>query len=174
MASSFINPRQILNDRLRLEKSMVAADFGCGSGEWVAALAQALENGKVYAIDLLDEPLSAVRSKARIKNLQNIEVVKGDVEKLVPRLLANSLDLVLMTNLLFQADNKKAIFAEAFRVLKSGGKILAVDWDESARVGPGKKISIAEMKRIAQEAGFSLAAEFSAGSFHFGLIFEKK
>jgi len=153
---------------------MVAADFGCGSGEWAIALAERLENGKVYAIDLLEEPLSSVRSKARIKNLQNIEAVKSNIEKIIPRLLANSLDLVLMTNLLFQAGDRQAVFAEAARVMKSGGRILVIDWNQDARIGPEEKISAGEAEQIAQTAGFSKTSEFSAGNFHFGIIFEKK
>ncbi|MFA6375951.1 MAG: class I SAM-dependent methyltransferase [Candidatus Paceibacterota bacterium] len=171
---NFINPRQILSERLELKKNMLAADFGCGSGEWTVALARMLENGKVYAIDLLEEPLSAVRSKARVNNLQNIEIVKGDIENIVSRLLASSLDLVLMSNLLFQANDKKAIFKEAARVLKTGGRILAVDWDKDSRIGPGEKISALDIKQAAQETGFSLVEEFKSGSFHFGLIFIKK
>ena len=153
---------------------MLAADLGCGSGEWVVALAQILENGKVYAIDLLDEPLSSVRSKAGIKGLQNIETVKSDVEKIIPRLLSNSLDLVLMTNLLFQADDRAGVFKEAARVLKAGGKVLAVDWSKSPSIGPKQKLSAEEIKKIARETDFSLVAEFPAGKFHFGIIFEKK
>jgi ubiquinone/menaquinone biosynthesis C-methylase UbiE len=170
----FINPRKILNSQLRLESRMVAADFGCGSGEWVLPLAEALENGKVYAIDLLEEPLSALRGKARIKNLKNIEIVKSDVEKTVSRLLSNSLDLVLATNLFFQVSNKKAIFDEAKRVLKSGGKILVVEWNEDAQIGPAQKIPAGELKDMARESGFSLESEFAAGNFHTGFIFNKK
>jgi ubiquinone/menaquinone biosynthesis C-methylase UbiE len=170
----FINPKQILSEHLQLKRNMLAADFGCGSGEWAIALAQALENGKVYAIDLLDEPLSSVRSKARINHLENIEVVKSDVEKLIPRLLANSLDLVLMSNLLFQVNDRKEIFGEANRVLKTGGKVLAIDWKKDARMGPSQKISADEVKQLAREAGFAIVSEFPAGNFHFGIVFEKK
>ena len=153
---------------------MLAADFGCGSGEWVLPLAETLEYGKVYAIDLLEEPLSALRGKVRAKNLQNIEIVKADVEKTISRLLANSLDLVLMTNLLFQVDDKKAIFEEAKRVLKPGGKALVIDWSEDANIGPEQKISVKDLKNLANGAGFLLEKEFSAGSFHIGMIFVKK
>jgi ubiquinone/menaquinone biosynthesis C-methylase UbiE len=170
----FINPKQILRDHLGLKKNMLAADFGCGGGQWAVELAQILEQGKVYAIDLLDEPLSATRSRAKMENVENVEVVKGDIEKLIPRLLADSLDLVLMTNLLFQIKDKKLVFEEAKRVLKSGGKILVIDWKESAFIGPEKKLPPAELKTLAAELGFSLFGEFSAGNFHYGLIFEKQ
>ncbi len=170
----FVNPRQIINEHLELKRNMIAADFGCGSGEWAVALAEALELGKVYAIDLLDEPLSSVRSKAKIAGLENVEAVKGDIEKLVTRLLANSLDLVLMTNLLFQANDRAAIFGEAARVAKSGGKALVVDWKPEARLGPENKISADEVKNLAQAAGFLPVKEFAAGNFHYGVIFQKQ
>ncbi len=163
-----------MSEQLRLESRMVAADFGCGSGEWVIPLAEALENGKVYAIDLLEEPLSALRGKARVKNLQNIEIVKSDVEKTISRLLAKSLDLVLVTNLLFQIEKRKEVFDEAKRVLKSGGKLLVVDWNESAQIGPAQKIPAKDLKELAQNSGFSLESEFEAGNFHIGLVFTKK
>lgn len=174
MASGFINPKQILREYLELKRDMIAADFGCGGGQWAVELAEILELGKVYAIDLLDEPLSATRSLAKINNLENIETVKGDIEKLIPRLLSESLDLVLMTNLLFQIKDKKPVFEEAKRVLKPGGKILVVDWKEGVSIGPAQKLPIGELKTLAAESGFSPASEFSAGNFHYGLVFEKK
>ncbi|MCU0653431.1 MAG: methyltransferase domain-containing protein [Candidatus Pacebacteria bacterium] len=159
---------------MTLNNRMLAADFGCGSGEWVLALAEILENGKVYAVDLLDEPVSALKSKARGRNLKNIEIVKSDVEKTIVRLLANSLDLVLITNLLFQVRDKKSVLAEAARVLKSGGKLLIVDWSERTDLGPAQKLNYAEIKDMAHDAGFLPDNEFEAGSFHVGLVFAKK
>lgn len=174
MSVDFANPKKILNDHLELKRDMAAADFGCGSGRWAVALAQILEHGRVYAIDLLDEPLSAAKSRVRVTNLENVEIVKSDIEKLIPRLLANSLDLVLMTNLLFQVRDKEAVFEESKRVLKAGGKILVIDWKEGMSIGPEEKLSPGEVKDLAKKAGFALVGEFDAGNFHYGLIFEKE
>lgn len=171
---AFVNPSQILQQHMDLKRNMFAADFGCGSGEWAIAAARLLEHGKVWAIDLLEEPLSAARSRARVAGLENIEFVKGDIEKTISRLRADSLDLALMTNLLFQIDDKDAVFGEAKRTLKPGGKILIIDWKTAARIGPGEKISPQEIKKIAARAGFELTDEFDAGSFHYGLVFAKK
>jgi len=153
---------------------MNGADFGCGSGGWAIPLAKALAEGKVYAIDLLEEPLSALRSKIRAANIFNVEIVKADVEKTIIRLLANSVDIVLMTNLLFQVKNKEGVFNEAKRALGPGGKILLVDWREDAGLGPQERITASEAKELAQKTGFKTIDEFDAGSLHFGLIFEKK
>ncbi len=152
---------------------MLAADLGCGSGEWAIPLAEILENGKVYAIDLLDEPLSVIRGKARDRGMENIELVKSDVEGLIPRLLADSLDLVLMTNLLFQLKDQKAVFGEARRILKPGGLVLVIEWNEDAAIGPENKIAKVALEKMATGSGFSKVNGFSAGNFHYGMIFKK-
>jgi len=170
----FINPQKILTEHLALKRNMFAADFGCGSGEWALALAKILDHGKVWAVDLLEEPLSAARSRTKIAGLQNIEFVKSDIEKLIPRLPENALDLVLMTNLLFQVGDIGAVFGEAKRVLKPGGKVMVIDWKESARVGPAEKLPPEKVREVAGRAGFELIGEFDAGNFHYGLIFEKQ
>lgn len=171
--ATFANPSQILQQHLELKRNMAAADFGCGAGEWGAALAQILEHGKVWAIDLLEEPLSAARSRARVAGLDNLEFIKADVEKEIPQLRADSLDLVLMTNLLFQIDDKPAAFEEAKRVLKSGGKVLVIDWQNKTRLGPEEKVLPETVKETARKAGFEQISEFNAGNFHYGLIFAK-
>lgn len=169
----FASPKQILLDHLELKRDMAAADFGCGSGEWAVALARILEHGKVWGIDLLEEPLSAARSRARVAGLENLEFIRADAEKEIPQLKPESLDLVLMTNLLFQIDDKAAIFAEAKKVLKSKGKVLVIDWQEKTKLGPEKKVSPEEVKETAQKTGFELINEFKTGNFHYGLIFAK-
>lgn len=172
--TAFVNPNQILRQHIELKRNMSAADFGCGSGEWALALAKILDHGKVWAVDLLEEPLSAARSRTKIAGLQNIEFVKSDIEKLIPRLPENALDLVLMTNLLFQVGDIGAVFGEAKRVLKPGGKVMVIDWKESARVGPAEKLPPEKVREVAGRAGFELIGEFDAGNFHYGLIFEKQ
>ncbi len=152
---------------------MVAADFGSGSGGWAIPLAKILEEGKVFAIDVLEEPLSALHTKAEIEKLFNIETIESNVEK-GTRLMKESCDLVLMTNLLFEVENKKSLLEEGKRVLKSGGKILIIDWKKDVSFGPkGKEVLPGEIKNIAQEVGLKLEREVEAGLYHWGLIVVK-
>jgi ubiquinone/menaquinone biosynthesis C-methylase UbiE len=168
----FLDPETVLK-QLRLQKSMVAADFGSGSGGWVIPLAKKLEEGKVFAIDILEEPLSALSSKARTEKLFNIQTIRSDVEK-NSRMISDSCDLVLMTNLLFQVDNKKQTLEEGKRVLRKGGRILVVDWKIDAVLGPkGTSVSPDEIKKSAEEAGLKFEKEFEAGPYHYGLVFIK-
>ncbi len=154
---------------------MTAADFGCGSGGWVISLAKRLEQGLVYAIDIQEEPLSALESKMKLEGIQNVKKILSDIEiengSKVPVL---SCDLVLMTNLLFQVEKKKEIFKEADRILKPRGKILVVDWKPEVSLGPEEgRISPEEVKELAGEFNLRLKKEFSAGDYHYGLVFEK-
>jgi len=168
----FLNPSEVLK-QLKLKKNMVAADFGSGSGGWAIPLAKKLEEGKVYAIDILEEPLSALRAKTKLEKIFNIETIKSDVEK-GSKLFNESCDFVLMTNLLFQCEDKKKVIEEGKRVLKPGGKILVVDWKLDASLGPKEsRVSAEEVKKIAKELDLKLEKEFEAGSYHYGLVFLK-
>lgn len=152
---------------------MIAADFGSGSGGWVIPLAKILEDGHIFAVDILEEPLSALRSKVKLEKLSNVDAIKADVEK-GTSLLADSCDLVLMTNLLFQAENKSGILEEGKRVLKQGGNILVVDWKSESPLGPKEgRVSTEEVKNLANNANLKLEQEFSAGNYHYALVFKK-
>jgi len=172
MDTGFLNPQEVLSE-LKIEGQMIAADFGSGSGGWAIPLAKRLKFGKVYAIDILEEPLSALKSKAEIQRVYNIETINSNVEKGV-KIPDLSCDLVLLTNLLFQVEDKKRVLTEAKRVLKKEGKILVVDWFPQAPQGPKEgRISAKEVKEMAKDLNLKLEKEFQAGIFHYGLIFSK-
>jgi ubiquinone/menaquinone biosynthesis C-methylase UbiE len=169
MEQLFLNPEKVL-EKLDLNKKMVAADFGCGSGGWAIPLAKKVR--WVFAIDIQEEPLSALRGRMRMEKVFNIDPLKGNVEGKTT-LISESCDLVLMTNLLFQVDDIKKVLEEGKRVLKKGGKILVVDWKENTEVGPEKRVSVEKIKEAAKETGLNFEKEFEAGIYHFGLIFSK-
>jgi len=170
----FLNPEQVLK-QLDLKEEMTAADFGSGSGGWAIPLAKILKDGKVFAIDILEEPLSALKGKAEISNVSNIETIRSDIEKNNgSKLEDDSVELVLMTSLLFQAEKKEQALKEAKRVLKKGGKVLVAEWKPDATLGPKEgKILPEEVKKIAKKIGFVSEKEIKAGAYHYGLIFVK-
>jgi ubiquinone/menaquinone biosynthesis C-methylase UbiE len=170
---SFLDPTEILK-QLKLRKNMIAADFGSGSGGWAIPLARKLEEGKVYAIDLLEEPLSALRAKAKAEKISNIQTVLADVEKGIGMLRDASCNLVLMTNLLFQCQDMKKILSEGKRVLKPEGRILIVDWKkDNPLTEQVEKVSFEEVKGTAVGLDLKAEKEFEAGSYHYALVFTK-
>lgn len=171
---SFLEPKEILEE-LEIRKEMIAADFGCGAGGWVLPLARRLRKGRVYALDVQEEALSALEGQAKLEEVFNIETILCNLEKPEGLKIRNdSVDLVLMTNLLFQIENKKAIFSQAGRILKKGGQILVIDWKEGSPFGPqGIRVVPEEVEELAKEVGLKLKKEFEAGDYHYGLVFTK-
>ena len=170
----FLDPNKILKE-IGLKKNMVAAEFGCGSGTFVIGLAKELKEEKVYGLDAQEEPLSALMGKVRQERLSNIETIRCNLEEEGGSTLPDDfLDLILIPNVLFQADNKKAVIRESERILKKHGKVLIIDYKKDSSFGPKTgKISAEEVKKIAKELGLSLKKELSAGAFHYVLLFQK-
>jgi len=178
--NGFLNPTEILN-QLSLRDDMIVADFGSGSGGWAIPLAKRLKTGRVYAIDILEEPLSALKSKAQIERISNIETILSNIEnKNGSKLPDESCNLVLITNLLFEVKDKKAVLEEEKRILRPGGEILIVDWTppthypENSPFGPQEgKASTEEVKKIAKDLNLKNKKEFDASIYHWGLILVK-
>lgn len=173
----FINPEKVL-EAVSPRPGMRAADFGCGPGFYTIPLARRLgDSGKVYAFDVRPEMLEVVRSKARAQTLSNIETVWADLEvKAGTHLKSESLDLVIVSNILFQVEDKELLAKEAFRILKAEGRVLAVEWSEEKNFfGPPVKARLnrKECEELFLKAGFRFEKEFSAGEHHYGLVFRK-
>jgi len=172
MNEGFLNPQQILKN-IPLKEDMIACDFGSGSGGWAIPLAKELKAGMVYAIDILEDAVSALNGKASAQQLFNIKTMVGNVEAGV-KMKDEYFDLVLMTNLLFQVDNKQFVLEEARRVLKQNGMVLIVDWNKEAPVGSKEgRVSIDEVVSLGERTGFRKEKEIPAGNFHWGLLLRK-
>ena len=176
--SAFSNPEKNVS-KLNLKLGSTVADFGSGSGHYCLALAEVVgERGKVYAVDIQKTLLSKLINTARGERKNNIEVVWGDLEKENGTHLRNqSVDAVVISNLLFQVRNKEAVINEAYRILESGGAVLAIDWNDSLEgIGPVKEMLFSkDSAKIAfTKAGFETGEEIDAGAHHWGIIFRKK
>jgi len=170
----FLKIEEVLQN-IDLKEDMFVAEFGCGAADFTIALAKKLKKGKVYGLDIQEEKLSALKGKALVQRVNNISTVLCDLE--APKgstLQDNFLDVVLIPNVLFQAENKYAIIEEAKRVLKSGGELLVIDWLKKNVFGPKEgTISPDEVKKMASALGLSLKKEFASGDYHYALLFTK-
>jgi len=170
----FLDPEKVIK-KLDIKEDMIAYDFGAGSGGWAIPLAKILRKGKVYALDVQEEMISAIEGRAKLDRLPNIETQIRDLEKSEGSgFRPESADIVIMSNILFQTESKKKVLKEAARVLKKEGEILVVDWKKETLLGPkGERVNPEEVKEIAENVGLKLKEEFDAGGYHFGLIFTK-
>ncbi len=162
---------------LGIEPGMKVADFGAGSGVYVNLIAEALlGSGTVYAIDIQKELLRRIKNEAARRGHTNVEILWGDLEEEGGSKLGSVLNLVLISNLLFQVRDKDAILIEAARVLKPGGRVAIIDWSESfGGLGPAKEMVVTKEAAYehARKAGLTFVKEFPAGAHHYGLIFRK-
>src|ERR1051326_6838644 len=125
--ADFLNVQEVLHN-LHLTEHTTAAEFGCGTGHFSLALAKKIKKGRIYALDIQEEKLSALKGKIAHERILNVFPILCDLEaKFGSTLQADSLDLVLIPNLLFQSADKNAILKEAVRVLKSNGQLLVID-----------------------------------------------
>ena len=172
----FINPEKILKE-LDLKPDMSAADFGCGSGGFTIPLAKILYEGLVYALDVQEGPLNALKGRANAEGVKNIKFIRVDLEKENgSKLSSSSINLVIVANVLFQAEDKKAMISEAKRVLSSSGKLVIIDWAKGSGfegIAEGR-VDKEEIKKMALDIGLSFEKEIEAGKYHFCLIFENK
>ena len=161
---------------LMIEPGMVVADFGSGSGAYVLAIAEVLSgNGKVYAVDVQKDLLRRTLNEANKRGLKDVHILWGDLEKPEgSKLSGHSCDLVLISNLLFQVEDKMRVFREAKRIVRPRGRLAVIDWQESyGGMGPIKEhlVDKDEVVALAERVGFKFADEFNAGAHHYGLVF---
>ncbi len=174
---AFVDPATVVV-HFGLRSGNKVADFGCGRGEFIWPMAEIVGvSGKIYALDVQKDLLGALAAEAKVRNIQSVEIVWSDIDRPSGSGLADNLmDVVLLSNVLFQVHSPYTTMLEAKRILKQGGQLVVIDWAESfGNMGPRaeKVITETQAKDIALEAGFTFERTFPAGAHHYGLTFIK-
>lgn len=162
--------------QLGLREGMRVGEFGAGTGHYVVGAAGAVgHEGKVYAIDIQEDLLKHVKDMAHQRGLRNVETIWGNIEKPGGSSLRDgALDAAMLSNTLFQIEHKEAAIKEIRRVLKSGGKLLVIDWAGSyGGMGPAPHHVVSEhtAEELFITGGFHKVKDFRAGPHHYGIVF---
>ena len=161
---------------LGVDPGMLVADFGAGSGAYTIAIARALRgSGRVYAVDVQKDLLRRIKTETHSRGLDSVvEIIWGDVEERGGSKIADgAVDLVLLSNLLFQLPDKRAALIEARRILKPTGRVAIIEWSDSfGGMGPHKDDVVKRdvALELVSSNGFEFVHGFAAGAHHYGLI----
>lgn len=172
----FSDPQKNLAE-LSIEHGMKVVDLGAGSGFYTIEAAKKVgPSGMVYAVDVQQDLLNKIKNGGAVAGVRNIEVIWGNIEKLGGTKLREAIaDRIIISNTLFQIapNDRDNVALEAKRLLRSGGKLLLVDWAPGSPATPPNAIPRMLAEGIFQKNGFQLEKSFDAGDHHYGIIFKK-
>ncbi len=154
---------------LGLKPTDAIADIGAGTGYFTRRFAQ--HAGKVYAVDIDEQLLAAVRKDAPA-NVTAVLAAPDD-----PRLPDSSVDVIFFCDVLHHIGNRAAYYPRLAKALKPGGRVVVVDfYKKPLPVGPplSMKLSDSEVIEEFQKAGFVLARRLDILPYQYYLWFVKR
>ena len=128
-------PQAAIVDLLRLHGDETVVDYGAGTGVYTVAVAEAVPDGRVIAVEALPRLAEMLRAKLTPELAARLEVVETDAN-IVPA-PDGVADRVVMVDVLHHLYDQPGALAEVVRLLRPGGLFVVADWGDKERpIGP--------------------------------------
>ncbi len=172
----FSDPQKNIAE-LGIDNGMKVVDLGAGSGFYTLEAAKKVgPSGRVYSVEVQQDLLSKIKNNAALAGLHNIEIVWGNIEKLGGTKLREAIaDRIILSNTLFMVaeEDRDNLALETKRLLKSGGKLMVIEWMAGSPLSPKTLVPQMLAEGIFQKIGLKIEKTFTAGDHHYGIIFKK-
>ena len=148
----------VLLQKLGTPPGSTILDLGCGNGFFTFPAAVAMGDGMVIAADVSEPMLRLLNNRVPPENIQvlQVEEVNMDIED-------TSVDAAVLIFLYHEFKTATDNLEEIKRTLKSGGKIMILDWDPLAERerGPSKDHRVSKEQALAdlRATGFEIEVE---------------
>jgi SAM-dependent methyltransferase len=122
--------------RMEIVKGQTILDYGCGIGSFSTLIAEMVGDiGVVYALDIHPLAIQEVEKRIRKKGITNIKTILSSRETGLP---VESIDAVLLHDVIHMVTDQEGVIRELHRVLKSSGRI----YTTSEHLEPGEFMDI--------------------------------
>jgi len=160
--------------KLGLQGNSVVADIGAGTGYYTFRIAQKVPQGKVYAVEVQDEFISALKTRKQELGLANVELIKGTSQS--PNLPAASVDLAIMVDVYHELEYPQEMLQALHQTLKPTGKLLLLEYraeDPAIPIKELHKMSVAQANKELGANGFKLYQKEDFLPIQHFLLYEK-
>ncbi|MBC6610752.1 class I SAM-dependent methyltransferase [Hymenobacter sp. BT507] len=153
----------ILLRELQLKPTDVVADLGAGTGYFTFRMAPLVPQGKVLAVDIQPEMLTAIQQNKAKQHVTNVEAVKGTTQN--PNLPTNQVDLVLLVDAYHEFDYPREMMRAVRASLTPTGRVALVEYraeDPSVPIKRLHKLSIDQARKEMAAVGLEFVESIEA------------
>ena len=172
-----VEHRDEIVDAIGLQKGMVVADIGAGTGFFTTEIAKRVGNrGAVFSVDIVPSFLERIRERVNAEKLSNVTVVQG--QERATGLKPTSVDLAFMCATYHHIEYPQAYMRSLLQTLRPGGTLVLIDFERIEgkttppilkHVRAGKETVIDEVS----QAGFVLVSETELLEQNYYLLFAR-
>ena len=143
------SPAEERLDGFDIKNGDIIVDYGCGPGRYIRRASELVgKNGMVYAVDIHELAIKAVKKKIDRYKLNNVMAV--NVKGYECGIDNKSVDLIYALDVFHMINNPNAFLREIHRVLKSTGRLI-IDDGHQKRVVSREKINGSKIWKIEKE-----------------------
>jgi len=160
-------------DWLNISEKSRIVEVGSGYGTFTVPIAGLSQENRLVAFDIEEGMVEITKGNLASSSLLNVECILRDVMAEKTGLDPESVDVVLLFNILHFSE-KRVLLQEASRILKPGGKVAIIHWrkDIPTPRGPSNELRPDVAQIISASEGLKLNSNYDSkalGPYHWGI-----